>query len=103
MWYVRAAEAGDERAKHRIAAIRAAVAGGDPAEVARPKDNALAAQSPKKSGKIGKSHMRQSSTPDMLAATDDSGDVNSRAPLQAVEVTSSSDGKSKDEKDCIIM
>lgn len=27
VWYVRAADAGDERAKHRLAAIRAAVSG----------------------------------------------------------------------------
>ena len=33
VWYVRAADHGDERAKHRIAAIRAAAAGGTaPAE-----------------------------------------------------------------------
>ena len=30
LWYVRAAEQGDERAKHRIAAIRAAASGGPP-------------------------------------------------------------------------
>jgi TPR repeat protein len=29
VWYVRAAEAGDERAKYRLAAIRAAAAGGE--------------------------------------------------------------------------
>lgn len=28
VWYVRAADQGDERAKHRIAAIRAAASGG---------------------------------------------------------------------------
>ena len=28
VWYVRAADGGDERAKHRIAAIRAAASGG---------------------------------------------------------------------------
>ena len=33
VWYVKAAEAGDERAKHRIAAIRAAASGGAPMEV----------------------------------------------------------------------
>jgi TPR repeat protein len=37
VWYVRAAEAGDERAKHRIAAIRAAASGGTPMEVAPPR------------------------------------------------------------------
>ena len=30
VWYVRAADQGDERAKHRIAAIRAAASGGAP-------------------------------------------------------------------------
>ena len=30
VWYVRAADHGDERAKHRIAAIRAAASGGGP-------------------------------------------------------------------------
>ena len=34
VWYVRAADQGEERAKHRIAAIRAAAAGGDGAAVA---------------------------------------------------------------------
>jgi TPR repeat protein len=37
VWYVRAADAGDERAKHRLAAIRAAIAGADPASAADPK------------------------------------------------------------------
>jgi TPR repeat protein len=37
VWYVKAAEAGDERAKHRIAAIRAAASGGTPMEVAPPR------------------------------------------------------------------
>ena len=30
VWYVKAADQGDERAKHRIAAIRAAASGGSP-------------------------------------------------------------------------
>ena len=34
MWYVRAADHGDERAKHRIAAIRAAASGASPMHVA---------------------------------------------------------------------
>lgn len=34
MWYVRAADQGDERAKYRIAAIRAAASGGPPVHVA---------------------------------------------------------------------
>jgi TPR repeat protein len=33
VWYVKAADAGDERAKHRLAAIRAAASGGTPMEV----------------------------------------------------------------------
>lgn len=37
VWYVRAAEAGDERAKYRLAAIRAAASGGIPMEVEEPK------------------------------------------------------------------
>jgi TPR repeat protein len=36
VWYVKAAEAGDERAKHRLAAIRAAASGGVPMEVVAP-------------------------------------------------------------------
>lgn len=38
VWYVKAADAGDERAKHRLAAIRAAASGGTPMEVAPPKN-----------------------------------------------------------------
>ena len=34
VWYVKAADAGDERAKLRLAAIRAAASGGTPMEVA---------------------------------------------------------------------
>ena len=34
VWYVRAADQGDERAKHRIASIRAAASGGNPDAVA---------------------------------------------------------------------
>lgn len=34
VWYVKAADAGDERAKQRLAAIRAAVSGGTPADAA---------------------------------------------------------------------
>jgi len=37
VWYVKAAESGDERAKHRLAAIRAATSGGTPMEVAPPR------------------------------------------------------------------
>ena len=38
VWYVKAADAGDERAKHRLAAIRAAASGGKPMEVAPPRN-----------------------------------------------------------------
>jgi TPR repeat protein len=38
VWYVKAAEAGDERAKHRLAAIRAAASGGTPMEVVAPRN-----------------------------------------------------------------
>lgn len=34
VWYVKAADGGDERAKHRLAAIRAAASGGTPMDVA---------------------------------------------------------------------
>lgn len=37
VWYVKASESGDERAKHRLAAIRAAASGGTPMEVASPR------------------------------------------------------------------
>ena len=38
VWYVKAADAGDERAKLRLAAIRAAASGGTPMEVVAPRD-----------------------------------------------------------------
>ncbi|KAI9730452.1 MAG: hypothetical protein M1818_008147 [Claussenomyces sp. TS43310] len=41
MWYVRAAEAGDERAKHRLGAIQKAIRGGNPMDVAEPKSKDL--------------------------------------------------------------
>ncbi|KAL2133470.1 hypothetical protein VTI74DRAFT_2275 [Chaetomium olivicolor] len=50
VWYVKAADAGDERAKQRLAVIRAAVSGGTPMEVGPPR-NAKA----KKSGGDGDS------------------------------------------------
>jgi TPR repeat protein len=52
VWYVKAAEAGDERAKHRIAAIRAAASGGTSMEVAPPR----------KGTKVKKSHSRNEKT-----------------------------------------
>lgn len=39
VWYVKAADAGDERAKQRLAAIRAAISGGTPMEVAPPRNH----------------------------------------------------------------
>lgn len=41
VWYVKAAEAGDERASQRLNAIRAAASGGRPMEVVAPKNPAL--------------------------------------------------------------
>lgn len=41
VWYVKAAEAGDERASQRLGAIRAAASGGRPMDVAPPKNPAL--------------------------------------------------------------
>lgn len=38
VWYVKAADAGDDRAKQRLNAIRAAASGGMPMDVAAPKD-----------------------------------------------------------------
>lgn len=40
VWYVKAADAGDERAKQRLAAIRAAISGGSSAEAATSPRNA---------------------------------------------------------------
>jgi len=37
VWYVKAADAGDERAKQRLAVIRAAVSGGKPMDVGPPR------------------------------------------------------------------
>jgi TPR repeat protein len=38
VWYVKAADSGDERAKHRLAAIQAAASGGTPMEVVPPRN-----------------------------------------------------------------
>jgi TPR repeat protein len=51
VWYVRAADQGEERAKHRIAAIRAAVAGADPLTAAAGRKGALTTS--KSSGNVG--------------------------------------------------
>jgi hypothetical protein len=53
VWYVKAAEAGDERAKHRIAAIRAAASGGTPMEVAPPRQGTKVKKSHSRNEKIG--------------------------------------------------
>ena len=50
VWYVRAADQGEERAKHRIAAIRAAATGADPITVASNKKGKLAASNATDSG-----------------------------------------------------
>lgn len=42
VWYVKAADSGDERAKARLSAIRNAASGGTPMEVGPPKDGAKA-------------------------------------------------------------
>lgn len=47
VWYVRAADSGDERAKHRLAAIRAAASGGGAVPAAR-------MASPGRGKKVGK-------------------------------------------------
>ena len=49
VWYVTAADSGDERAKQRLAAIRAAISGGKPMEVAPPRQGKI--QKPEKSDK----------------------------------------------------
>ncbi|KAI5866915.1 HCP-like protein [Durotheca rogersii] len=41
VWYVKAADAGDERAKQRLAAIRAAASGGTPMDVAPPRNSKM--------------------------------------------------------------
>jgi TPR repeat protein len=45
VWYVKAADAGDERATHRLAAIRAAASGGTPMEVAPPRNGTKSSKS----------------------------------------------------------
>ncbi|KAI1847326.1 hypothetical protein JX266_006551 [Neoarthrinium moseri] len=47
VWYVKAADSGDERAKQRLAAIRAAVSGGTPMEVAPPRNAKMKKAPPK--------------------------------------------------------
>jgi hypothetical protein len=38
VWYVKAADAGDERAKQRLAVIHATISGGTPMDVAPPRN-----------------------------------------------------------------
>jgi TPR repeat protein len=80
VWYVRAADAGDERAKHRLAAIRAAISGADPMEAADPKRK-------KKKKASEKLDAKAKST-----ATGSNG-----------EGESTSEKSLKDDKDCIVM
>ncbi|TGO06999.1 hypothetical protein BTUL_0354g00050 [Botrytis tulipae] len=54
VWYVKAAESGDERAKHRLAKIRAAASGGTPMEVAPPRNAAKIKKSASTVDKPGK-------------------------------------------------
>ncbi|KAF7906078.1 hypothetical protein EAF00_000357 [Botryotinia globosa] len=54
VWYVKAAESGDERAKHRLAKIRAAASGGTPMDVAPPRNAAKIKKSASAVDKPGK-------------------------------------------------
>ena len=80
VWYVRAADAGDERAKHRLAAIRAAISGADPAEAADPKRRMKKRATGKVDGKA------KAVT---AGANGDGGGTSPKSP--------------KDEKECIVM
>jgi TPR repeat protein len=53
VWYVRAADQGDERAKHRIAAIRAAATGANPVTAALPQGNSEKLKQSNSPGNIG--------------------------------------------------
>jgi TPR repeat protein len=79
VWYVRAADAGDERAKHRLAAIRAAAAGANPEAAADPKRKTKNSPVEKASGK----------TKGAVVETGRTGTSPKTSP--------------KDEKDCIVM
>ena len=50
VWYVKAADAGDDRAKQRLAAIRAAVSGGTPMQVGPPRNGKMKKQQTTASG-----------------------------------------------------
>jgi len=51
VWYVKAADSGDERAKHRLEAIRAAASGGKPMDVGPPRNAAKTQKSSAVNGK----------------------------------------------------
>lgn len=50
VWYVKAADAGDERAMHRIAAIRATASGGTPMEIGAPRNGKISKSGDEKGG-----------------------------------------------------
>lgn len=88
VWYVRAAEAGDERAQYRLAAIRAAASGGVPMEVAEPK-----------SRKGKKLHAKTSSLGDANGPMS-AGLAGSSPGLRRASGTGS---PKKDDKECVVM
>jgi hypothetical protein len=112
MWYVRAAEAGDDRAKHRLAAIRLAMSGGDPMEVAMPKSKDLLPRGKKASRKEGlsiggdlvggvtgvasKKETKLKRSP--LAMGNGNG-----SSVDAGDKAEGGSGGGKDEKDCVVM
>jgi TPR repeat protein len=96
VWYVRAAEQGDERAKHRLAAIRAAAAGGNPIEVHEPKTPKVKKHTKRNSGGGGSSSGQGSP----MIGTQRSAS----APLTGMAAAGlpSPKGEGKD-KDCVVM
>jgi len=54
VWYVRAADLGDERAKHRLAAIREAASGGTPMQVDPPRNGSKIKKSGSGNEKVDK-------------------------------------------------
>jgi TPR repeat protein len=88
VWYVRAAEAGDERAQYRLAAIRATASGGIPMEVAEPR-----------SRKGKKLHAKTSSLGDVNGPTSPGLVGSSPGPRRA----SGTGSPKKDDKECVVM
>jgi len=86
VWYVRAAEAGDERAKYRLAAIRAAASGADPAAVA-PEPKSHKAKKHAKSNSVGKVDARATPSPELAGPGLGDGGGSPK----------------KDDKDCVVM